>query len=161
MSAKRPTQKDVARRAGVSQATVSMAVSGKCCQSLSEDTLARIHSAAKELGYSPNRFAQALKTRRTMTVACIVPDITNPFYPELIRGVQKTRPVLQQDLVREKRLGRARDHRGGGGNRRQDSDHEIVPFASGNANWRPANEHYVSIVLNSIAGPENLYRAEG
>lgn len=35
----------------------------------------------------------------------------------------------------------------------------IVPFASGNANWRPANEHYVSIVLNAIAGPENVYKA--
>ncbi|SJZ59533.1 ABC transporter substrate-binding protein [Consotaella salsifontis] len=35
----------------------------------------------------------------------------------------------------------------------------IVPFASGNANWRPANEHYVSLVLNSIAGPDNVYKA--
>ncbi len=35
----------------------------------------------------------------------------------------------------------------------------IVPFSAGNANWRPANEHYVSIVLNSIAGPENVYKA--
>lgn len=35
----------------------------------------------------------------------------------------------------------------------------IVPFASGNANWRPANEHYVTLVLNSIAGPENVYKA--
>lgn len=35
----------------------------------------------------------------------------------------------------------------------------VVPFAAGNANWRPANEHYVSIVLNSIAGPENVYKA--
>ncbi len=36
---------------------------------------------------------------------------------------------------------------------------KIIPFASGNANWRPANEHYVSIVLNAIAGPENVYKA--
>jgi len=35
----------------------------------------------------------------------------------------------------------------------------IVPFAAGNADWRPANEHYVSIVLNSIAGPDNVYKA--
>lgn len=35
----------------------------------------------------------------------------------------------------------------------------IVPFASGNANWRPANEHYVSIVLNAVAGPDNVYKA--
>jgi raffinose/stachyose/melibiose transport system substrate-binding protein len=36
---------------------------------------------------------------------------------------------------------------------------KIVPFASGNANWRPANEHYVTIALNAIAGPENVYKA--
>jgi raffinose/stachyose/melibiose transport system substrate-binding protein len=35
----------------------------------------------------------------------------------------------------------------------------LVPFAAGNADWRPTNEHYVSIVLNSIAGPENVYKA--
>jgi raffinose/stachyose/melibiose transport system substrate-binding protein len=36
---------------------------------------------------------------------------------------------------------------------------KLVPFAAGNADWRPTNEHYVSIVLNSIAGPENVYKA--
>ncbi|KKC31751.1 ABC transporter substrate-binding protein [Devosia psychrophila] len=35
----------------------------------------------------------------------------------------------------------------------------IVPFGAGNADWRPANEHYVSLVLNSVAGPDNLYKA--
>lgn len=35
----------------------------------------------------------------------------------------------------------------------------IVPFGAGNADWRPTNEHYVSIVLNSVAGPENVYKA--
>lgn len=35
----------------------------------------------------------------------------------------------------------------------------IVPFAAGNADWRPANEHYVSIILNSVAGPDNVYKA--
>lgn len=35
----------------------------------------------------------------------------------------------------------------------------IVPFAAGNADWRPTNEHYVSIILNSIAGPDNVYKA--
>ena len=35
----------------------------------------------------------------------------------------------------------------------------IVPFGAGNADWRPTNEHYVSIILNSIAGPDNVYKA--
>ena len=85
---KRPTQKDVAKLAGVSQAAVSMVLSGTGAPTVSPDTWTRITDAAKALGYAPNRFAQALKTRRTMTIACIVPDITNPFYPVLIRGVQ-------------------------------------------------------------------------
>ena len=36
---------------------------------------------------------------------------------------------------------------------------KIVPFGAGNADWRPTNEHYVSLVLNSVAGPENFYKA--
>ncbi|TKT69236.1 LacI family transcriptional regulator [Aquamicrobium sp. LC103] len=63
------------------------------------ETRQRIVDAAKSLGYSPNRFAQALKTRRTMTIACIVPDITNPFYPSLIRGVQKAAQAQGYDVI--------------------------------------------------------------
>lgn len=99
MIPKRPTQKDVAVRAGVSQATVSMVLNGSDPTVVSTETRERIVSAAKELGYAPNRFAQALKTRRTMTIACIVPDITNPFYPSLIRGVQKTAQSVGYDVI--------------------------------------------------------------
>ncbi len=99
MAAKRPTQKDIAKHAGVSQATVSMAVNGTNTESLSPETLAKIHAVARELGYQPNRFAQALKTRRTMSIACMVPDITNPFYPDLIRGVQKMARDRGYDVI--------------------------------------------------------------
>jgi LacI family transcriptional regulator len=95
----RPTQKDVAIRAGVSQATVSMVLGGATTQSVSAETVLRIRAVAEELGYVPNRFAQALKTRRTMTIACIVPDITNPFYPGLIRGVQKIAQDRDYDVI--------------------------------------------------------------
>ncbi|WP_018182737.1 LacI family DNA-binding transcriptional regulator [Kaistia granuli] len=95
----RPTQKDVAIRAGVSQATVSMVLGGASTQSVSAETVQRIRAVAEELGYVPNRFAQALKTRRTMTIACIVPDITNPFYPGLIRGVQKIAQDHDYDVI--------------------------------------------------------------
>ena len=63
------------------------------------NTLARIKGAAAKLGYVPNRFAQALKTNRTMTVACIVPDITNPFYPALIRGIQSVFERASYDVI--------------------------------------------------------------
>ena len=94
----RATQRDIARRAGVSQATVSMVLSGTA-PSISADTWERITTAARELGYTPNRFAQALKTNRTMTIACIVPDITNPFYPTLMRGIQSVTDGLNYDVL--------------------------------------------------------------
>jgi len=96
---RRATQKDVARLAGVSQASVSMVMSGLASPALSAETLDRINEAASELGYMPNRFAQALKTNRTMTIACMVPDITNPFYPALMRGIQSVTDTLGYDVI--------------------------------------------------------------
>lgn len=95
----RPTQKDIAIKAGVSQATVSMVLNAAITPAVSADTVARIKNAARELGYTPNRFAQALKTRKTMTIACVVPDITNPFYPRLIRGVQTVAQAASYDVL--------------------------------------------------------------
>lgn len=94
----RATQKDVARLAGVSQATVSMVLSGGS-PAIPAETWARIAEAAKQLGYVPNRAAQALRTSRTMTIACIVPDITNPFYPALIRGIQSVTDQVNYDVL--------------------------------------------------------------
>src|SRR5665213_2506959 len=99
MIGKRATQRDVARIAGVSQAAVSMVLSGGGTTSIPAETWQRITDAARELGYAPNRFAQALKTSRTMTVACVVPDITNPFYPSLVRGIQSVTDGLNYDLI--------------------------------------------------------------
>lgn len=98
MRERRTTQKDVAARAGVSQAMVSMALSGSGA-AIPEDTRRRIGAAAAELGYAPNRFARALRTSRTMTLACIVPDITNPFYPSLIRGIQSVAEAQGYDVL--------------------------------------------------------------
>lgn len=98
MRQKRVTQKDVAQRAGVSQAMVSIALSGNTSV-VPTETLDRINAAAAELGYVPNRFAQALKTNRTMTIACIVPDITNPYYPALIRGIQSVAEGQSYDVI--------------------------------------------------------------
>ncbi|MGH6862543.1 MAG: LacI family DNA-binding transcriptional regulator, partial [Phyllobacterium sp.] len=67
--AKRVTQRDVAHHAGVSQATVSIVLNGGS-STIPQETLRRITAAARELGYEPNRFAQALRTNRSMTVAC-------------------------------------------------------------------------------------------
>jgi LacI family transcriptional regulator len=96
---KRATQRDVARLAGVSQAAVSMVLSGTSARSIPAETWERITNAARELGYAPNRFAQALRTNRAMTIACIVPDITNPFYPTLMRGIQSVTDGHSYDVI--------------------------------------------------------------
>ncbi|HST38206.1 MAG TPA: LacI family DNA-binding transcriptional regulator [Conexibacter sp.] len=77
---------DVARAAGVSVTTVSHALSGN--RPVSSATAEKVRAAAAALGYRPNPVAASLRTRRTQTVALVIPDITNPFYPMLARGLQ-------------------------------------------------------------------------
>ncbi len=80
------TMKDVARAAGVSTATVSTAISGRGY--VKKSTRNRVMKVAKELGYSVNSLAQGLRSQRTKTLGLSIPDITNPFYTELVRCVQ-------------------------------------------------------------------------
>jgi LacI family transcriptional regulator len=77
---------DVARHAGVSITTVSHALSGN--RPVAEATRMRIERSIRELGYHPNAFARGLRTERSHMVALIIPDITNPYYPTLARGMQ-------------------------------------------------------------------------
>ena len=93
------TQKDVATKAGVSQATVSNALNPSSALNIPSQTIERIKKVAHELNYKPNRFAKALRTNRTQTLACIIPDITNPFYPALVKGVQRACEAADYDVV--------------------------------------------------------------
>ncbi|OFE14392.1 hypothetical protein BA895_10530 [Humibacillus sp. DSM 29435] len=70
-SPRRPTMADVARRAGVSRATVSFVVNDTLGQSIGAQTRQRIHDAVAALGYRPNRAAQGLRTRRSATIGFI------------------------------------------------------------------------------------------
>ena len=81
------TMKDVARRAGVSIATVSTALSGSSF--VSPALKARVQAAIDELGYAPNAMASGLKRGRSAMIGLIVPDITNPFFTELVHVVQR------------------------------------------------------------------------
>jgi len=81
-----PTIGEVAAGAGVSRATVSRAFTRP--ERLSGATVERVHDVARRLGYVPNHTARALRTGRANTVALVVPDIANPFFPPLIRGAQ-------------------------------------------------------------------------
>jgi len=82
---KRPTLQDVARLAGVSHQTVSRAINNK--GEIDPDTRRRVLDAARQLNYRPSRFARGLVRPDTTTIGLLVPDVVNPFFPELIAGV--------------------------------------------------------------------------
>ena len=77
---------DVAAQAGVSIATVSHVLSGR--RPVAEQTRRRVQEVIDEMGYRPSAIARSMVTQRTHTVALIIPDITNPFYPAVARGLQ-------------------------------------------------------------------------
>src|SRR5882757_9245462 len=76
---------EVAAKAGVSVTTVSHVLSGR--RPVAQGTKDRVRQVIEQLGYEPNTLAQGLRSRRTMTVGLMVPDLTNPFYPMLLRGL--------------------------------------------------------------------------
>lgn len=79
--------KDVARAAGVSDATVSLALSGN--PRISEATRKRVKTVARELGYRPNVAARALRTEATRNLGLIVSDVANPFFAELAGEIER------------------------------------------------------------------------
>jgi LacI family transcriptional regulator len=80
------TIKDVARAAGVSTSTVTRALASP--DMVRADTRDRVRAAASTLGYHPNRAAQGLITGRTGNIGLLVPDLGNPFFPSIVKGVQ-------------------------------------------------------------------------
>lgn len=79
---------EVAKRASVSIATVSNVIRGT--KRVSPQLQERVRAAIRELDYSPNAIARGLKVKRTRMLGLVVPDITNPFFPEIIRGAEDT-----------------------------------------------------------------------
>ena len=77
---------DVARRAGVSTATVSRVLAG--LGGARAETRERVLDAARDLGYRPSGVARSLKRRTTQTLGLIITDIENPFFPQLVRAVE-------------------------------------------------------------------------
>jgi LacI family transcriptional regulator len=79
---------DVAKRAGVSPMTVSRVVNGS--GPVSPKLRVRVEKALKETGYVPNTVARNLRTKRTDTIGLVMPDITNPFFTHVVRGMEVT-----------------------------------------------------------------------
>jgi LacI family transcriptional regulator len=80
---------DVALKAGVSIATVSRVVN-KSDHKVNPTTRERVLEAIRELDYRPNALAKGLLMKKTMTIGIIIPDISNPYYAEIVRGIQDT-----------------------------------------------------------------------
>ena len=81
------TIKDIARLAGVSTATVSMVVNKKD-ERISAKTKKRVLDVIEEYNYVPNRIASSMVTKNTKSLGLVLPDIANPFFPGLARGVE-------------------------------------------------------------------------
>ena len=96
---KRPTQADVARLAAVSQPVVSYVLSGDPLAPVAPATRQRVLEAIAALGYVPDHAARSLRRRRTSTIASVIPDITNPFYPAFERGIQDVAEDAGYDLI--------------------------------------------------------------
>ncbi|GAB2486695.1 LacI family DNA-binding transcriptional regulator [Nocardiopsis aegyptia] len=80
------TLRDVARESGYSIATVSRVLGGTRTVGAQADR--KVRAAAERLGYRPNQVARALRSRSTGTIGLVLPQITNPFFPMLVRGVE-------------------------------------------------------------------------
>ncbi|MBI2914731.1 MAG: LacI family DNA-binding transcriptional regulator [Firmicutes bacterium] len=81
----RVTIEDVARLAGVSKSTVSIVINGQ--RGVSEATRQAVRQAIEKLGYRPDGVARSLKKRHSDVIGLVLPDITNPFFPEVAKGV--------------------------------------------------------------------------
>lgn len=85
---RRATLKDIAKVAGVHLSTVSRALDPRTQKLLTPEVVADIRRISRELNYRPNAAAHSLRTNRTRTVGVVVPDITNPVFPPIIRGIE-------------------------------------------------------------------------
>ena len=82
------TLKDIAKRTGVSVSTVSRVLHDDSKKyKISDETTAKVKSAAKDLGYRVNALARGLRQQKTSEVGIIVPDISNPFFSEIVKNL--------------------------------------------------------------------------
>jgi LacI family transcriptional regulator len=83
-----PTLRDVAEMAGVHAATASRALNPETRRLVNVETARRVLRAAESLGYQPNPIARSLKTSKSMTIGVVIPDLTNPLFPPIVRGIE-------------------------------------------------------------------------
>jgi LacI family transcriptional regulator len=83
-----PTLGDVAAEAQVHIGTASRALNESTRDMVKPETARRVHEAASRLGYSPNVLAGSLRSQKTASIGVVLPDLTNPFLPPIVRGIE-------------------------------------------------------------------------
>lgn len=91
------TIKDIAKEADVSITTVSRVLNNK--PDVSIDTRKKIEQVIEKLGYNPNTIARGLVTKKTYTIGLIIPDISNPFFPEVAHGIESKAKELGYSVI--------------------------------------------------------------
>ncbi|RZN82966.1 MAG: LacI family transcriptional regulator [Winogradskyella sp.] len=91
------TLKELAKLLNVSVSTVSKALSDS--SEIGENTKRRVTELANELNYKPNRIAQQLKTSKTKVVGVVVPSLMNPFFAEVVHGIETTLENHNYDMM--------------------------------------------------------------
>src|SRR5215472_9036688 len=81
-----PSIKEVAELAGVSVGTVSHVITGSV--PVTEPLRLKVEAAIRELNYHPNHVARSLKTNKTRTLGIVIPDVTIPFFPQVVNGAE-------------------------------------------------------------------------
>lgn len=93
------TIRDVADLVGVHHSTVSRALSPDKRDKISPAVVKKIERAAKKLGYYPNIVASSLKQNRSFAVGVLIPDLMNPVFPPIIRGIQDTAEAVGYTVI--------------------------------------------------------------
>lgn len=88
MAKKKATSSDVAKKAGVSQATVSMVLNKKYNVSFSRETVEKVEMAARELGYQLPGRRNKKESKKDRLIVVFCPTITNPYYVLLLQGIE-------------------------------------------------------------------------
>ena len=93
------TIRDVANLVDVHHSTVSRALSPNKRDQISPEVVKKVERAAKKLGYFPNIVASSLKQNRSFAVGVLIPDLMNPVFPPIIRGIQDTAESMGYTVI--------------------------------------------------------------
>lgn len=96
---RRPTIRDVADLVGVHHSTVSRALSPEKSKQISPAVVEKVKKAADTLGYYPNIMASSLKQNRSYALGVLIPDLMNPVFPPIIRGIQDAAEIFGYSII--------------------------------------------------------------